>query len=224
MTRKYFFKALFITVLIVGNRVAAIDVHVTAQVRGCGDAILDSNEQCDGNPVSHNSCSNLGFSGGTLGCTNTCGYDTSSCYLVQNSGLTPGSSGNSYISNILRELAAAKLPKNSVIFEGKTDPGSTVRLYDKNDKVVASTRSDTGGNYSVSAVNLKNTNNFFTLSGNNENRVFIVNMYSDIVMKYSNIILQSNARIIYEIISRYQKLMNVDLSRNQTFLLRERKP
>jgi hypothetical protein len=54
----------------------------------CGDAIADSPEACDGVDLGGESCETLGFGAGTLGCTSSCGFDTSGC------GAAPGCGGN----------------------------------------------------------------------------------------------------------------------------------
>ena len=51
----------------------------------CGDLLIqnpnsdDINEQCDGNNFGGQTCTNLGFVGGTLSCTSGCQFDTSQC-------------------------------------------------------------------------------------------------------------------------------------------------
>ncbi|HYC01268.1 MAG TPA: hypothetical protein VEC57_19200 [Candidatus Limnocylindrales bacterium] len=45
----------------------------------CGDGIRDAGETCDGSQLGGQSCSGLGYSSGTLGCTMGCNYDTSGC-------------------------------------------------------------------------------------------------------------------------------------------------
>lgn len=45
----------------------------------CGNGILEGSEQCDNADVGGTSCSSLGFYGGTLKCTSSCTFDTSSC-------------------------------------------------------------------------------------------------------------------------------------------------
>ena len=46
----------------------------------CGDGIVEDTEECDGNNMDGNSCTSLGYDGGTLSCQN-CKYDTSNCYF-----------------------------------------------------------------------------------------------------------------------------------------------
>jgi hypothetical protein len=45
----------------------------------CGNGAIDSGEQCDGSNLNGESCSSLGFSGGTLSCSNSCTFNTSGC-------------------------------------------------------------------------------------------------------------------------------------------------
>lgn len=45
----------------------------------CGNNIKESGEECDGYDLGSTSCTSLGYSGGTLGCSTTCKRQTSSC-------------------------------------------------------------------------------------------------------------------------------------------------
>jgi deleted-in-malignant-brain-tumors protein 1 len=45
----------------------------------CNNGILTPPEQCDGANLNGASCTSLGYTGGTLGCSNTCQYNTSAC-------------------------------------------------------------------------------------------------------------------------------------------------
>ena len=69
-------------------KAAADSVSISASVTiACGNGVVDSGEDCDGNNLNGKSCSTEGFAGGTLSCTATCTFDTSSC--------TSGSGGDS---------------------------------------------------------------------------------------------------------------------------------
>jgi hypothetical protein len=48
----------------------------------CGNAILETGEQCDLWQLGGATCASLGFLGGQLGCTDGCHYDTSNCISV----------------------------------------------------------------------------------------------------------------------------------------------
>ncbi len=54
-------------------------VSATVTLAICGDNIKNSGEQCDGSDLAGKSCSYLGYSGGTLGCSPSCQYDVSAC-------------------------------------------------------------------------------------------------------------------------------------------------
>jgi hypothetical protein len=45
----------------------------------CGDSVVSGGEQCDTENLEGNQCSNLGYTGGTLGCDDNCKFDTSNC-------------------------------------------------------------------------------------------------------------------------------------------------
>ena len=45
----------------------------------CGNNIKESGEECDGYDLGSTSCTSLGYSGGTLGCSTACERQTSSC-------------------------------------------------------------------------------------------------------------------------------------------------
>ena len=57
----------------------------------CGNGVVDDGEQCDGGNLGGFSCTDLGYSGGTLACDPiTCTYDASGC---MNGGGTTTSGG-----------------------------------------------------------------------------------------------------------------------------------
>ncbi|MBU1221913.1 hypothetical protein KKF34_10975 [Myxococcota bacterium] len=45
----------------------------------CNNGILDDTEQCDGLELGGESCTSLGYYGGTLSCTSNCSFDLASC-------------------------------------------------------------------------------------------------------------------------------------------------
>ncbi|HKA53822.1 MAG TPA: YncE family protein [Candidatus Binatia bacterium] len=45
----------------------------------CGNDSVEPTEECDGTDLAGESCTSLGFSGGTLGCSNTCEFETKDC-------------------------------------------------------------------------------------------------------------------------------------------------
>ncbi|MBP6343830.1 MAG: hypothetical protein KA403_07850, partial [Candidatus Omnitrophica bacterium] len=45
----------------------------------CGNRVLETGEKCEVGTLNGRNCASLGFSGGTLGCTNSCQYNLSGC-------------------------------------------------------------------------------------------------------------------------------------------------
>jgi hypothetical protein len=59
----------------------------------CGNGLVDDGEQCDGGNLGGFSCTDLGYSGGTLACDPiTCTYDASGC-VNNTDGNTTGTTG-----------------------------------------------------------------------------------------------------------------------------------
>ena len=65
-----------------------VDEHVQAvldllgeDTASCGDGQIDVGEDCDGAALNGQTCTSLGFSGGTLTCDNSCDFDTSACTM-----------------------------------------------------------------------------------------------------------------------------------------------
>ncbi len=64
----------------------AFDTTLCELSEDCGNGVIDGTESCDGTELGGNSCADVGdFTGGTLGCTDGCAFDTSLC---ENVGLT----------------------------------------------------------------------------------------------------------------------------------------
>lgn len=50
-----------------------------ASVPACGDGLLDPGEDCDGAELGGADCTDQGFDGGALACTDACAFDTAGC-------------------------------------------------------------------------------------------------------------------------------------------------
>lgn len=60
----------------------------------CGNGVIDDGEQCDGGNLGGFSCTDLGYSGGTLACDPvTCTYDASGCTTDTTTNGSGGTSG-----------------------------------------------------------------------------------------------------------------------------------
>lgn len=73
----------------IATRVANAHAEVAAALLGtplpeCGDAARNGGEQCDGTDLGGTTCADLGYlTGGSLGCSPGCSFDTSSCRSAQ---------------------------------------------------------------------------------------------------------------------------------------------
>ncbi|OYT27112.1 MAG: hypothetical protein B6U97_02370 [Candidatus Altiarchaeales archaeon ex4484_96] len=77
-------------------QVAGLSAYAIKQKSYCGDGMKDEGEQCDGSDLGGKSCKSLGYDRGTLKCSSSCTYITSSCsYDVGGGGGGGGSSGGS---------------------------------------------------------------------------------------------------------------------------------
>ncbi len=111
----------------------------------CGDGSLNAvGEQCDGGDLGGESCTSIGFGGGTLACDGTCAFDTSGCGSFPATGQTTaygtGSDGDvqagvglSYTDN-----GDGTITDNNtgLIWEKKDDSGG---IHDKDDTYTWST-------------------------------------------------------------------------------------
>jgi hypothetical protein len=94
-------------------------LDINARVPGCGDGIIDSGEACDGGNLGGASCPVLGFGGGTLACTSSCTFATSSCTAVVRSAATASRTGGG---------APAVAAVGTVVLMGRTAPGAEVQV------------------------------------------------------------------------------------------------
>lgn len=98
------FAVLFLEGLVFDNHQFAIassnaTISATAKVSVCGNGIKEGGEQCDGGDFGGKQCSDLGFDAGTMGCSASCDYNTSSCTTSAEETATPlfsSSVGGSY--------------------------------------------------------------------------------------------------------------------------------
>lgn len=57
------------------------DINTSVEVIGlCGNDIIESPEECDGDELDDESCESLGYEEGDLACNDNCTFDTSDCY------------------------------------------------------------------------------------------------------------------------------------------------
>src|SRR5690606_10668811 len=115
---------IIVTTLSLPLSVFAIDVTVTAVVRGCDDGVIDPGmgEQCETGNLNGESCQSLGYNSGTLSCTTACTFDVSQCSYSSGGG--GGGSGGSVRST--SSETDVELSYTNVVFSGTTEPNSSV--------------------------------------------------------------------------------------------------
>lgn len=125
--------------------IAQYRVDITATVPGCGDGIIQSDEECDGDNLGGETCSSLGFSNGVLSCRSDCTLDTGLCSLAVPAKKTTGSVANT-----------------SVVFTGQAYPQSRVILL-KDGQLVSQIKADSRGLFQISAPNISSGSYTFAL-------------------------------------------------------------
>lgn len=90
-------------------------INATAKLSVCGNGVKETDEQCDVSSFGGRTCTYLGFDGGTLSCSASCEYNTSSCTTTAEQTVTPifsASIGGSYIILDQGNSAKISLPAN----------------------------------------------------------------------------------------------------------------
>lgn len=127
------------------------DVSINALVPGCGDGIIENNEQCDGSDLVNKTCLDLGYTSGILTCSSTCEYSTISCVTaVAVRPQTSSGVGAEIVSTVTNAINTLKeiffklvIPKNkitiapfsasSTVFGGKSDKTPSIKYSIKGD-------------------------------------------------------------------------------------------
>jgi hypothetical protein len=93
----------------------------------CGNNVVETGEQCDGTNLSSQTCTGLGYSGGTLSCTASCTFNTSACTSPSPpSGGGGGGGGGGFIPPTAEEKAEEKDIELTIISYPRD-----ITLYDK---------------------------------------------------------------------------------------------
>jgi hypothetical protein len=128
------------------------NVNVSATRIGCGDGIIQSGEECDTSNLNGQTCTGLGFYGGTLLCYSNCTFNTSSCLTTPPPPPPPSGGGG----------GVPYFAPTTVIFSGKAYPKSVVTLL-KDAQVVAQTVAGPDANFSITLTGLTGGNYIFAI-------------------------------------------------------------
>lgn len=183
-------------ILVIFNTSAQI-IEVSAIVPGCGDGIIEEDEQCDISNFNGKSCATYNYNHGALICTLSCDdISTANCSTVveptnggNNNGGGGGGGGGGNGNNTIPPPAT-----NVVIFTGMAYPKSTVTLL-KDAQVVATTIAGPDANFQISILSLSSGNYIFSLYSEDYKGVrsalltFPVDITSGVTTKISNIFI-----------------------------------
>ncbi len=175
--------------LVLGSNIAlatSYTVDIVARVPGCGDAILQVGEECDGTNLGGASCETIGFDAGALSCSSACTFLTNSCVLA------PPSSGGG--TRVVKESENSPLPETNVVVSGLAPPGMNVSLL-KDGKRVATVPAKDDGTFQITISGLSGgvyrMQVVGTLVGLGVSRsdVFPVQVLKDATTKISEVVL-----------------------------------
>jgi len=150
-------------------------VTFTVKISVCGNDEKEYGEECDGDEFGGITCGGLGYSSGTLTCTDACEYDTSQCVSALTPSCGDGScNGSETCSSCSTDCGACSsgggggggggyvAPTTGAIFNGRAYPKSTVTLL-KDAQIAATTIADANANFSLSLSGLSGGNYIFSV-------------------------------------------------------------
>jgi len=148
-------------------------VTFTVKISVCGNFEKEYGEDCDNDDFGGITCQGLGYSSGTLTCTDTCEYNTSQCVVGPSCG--DGScNGSETCSSCPADCGQCGggggggggggiiTPVTSVVFSDRAYPKSTVMLL-KDAQIAASTIAGSDANFSVSVSGISGGNYIFSV-------------------------------------------------------------
>lgn len=134
---------------------------MTAVVPGCGNGIIEDDEECDGAELLGASCETRGFVSGTLSCTSSCLYNTTQCVAPPSStGGSGGGGGRG--SGGGKGTNATTSNSAQVVVTGLAAPFSEVTLL-KDAQIVATAVADAKANFQISDSGLASGRHNFSL-------------------------------------------------------------
>jgi hypothetical protein len=119
---------------------AKISTTTITIVSVCGNNIREGSEQCDGKDLGGQTCTSLGYSGGTLSCNPDCTFNTSGCWT----GGGGGGGGGVYVSPPTETI---------VVLQGKAYPLAKITIL-KDGEVAQITSADINANFKTEIKNI----------------------------------------------------------------------
>jgi hypothetical protein len=119
---------------------AKISTTTITIVSVCGNNIREGSEQCDGSDLGGQTCTSLGYSGGTLSCNPDCTFNTSGCWT----GGGGGGGGGVYVSPPTETI---------VVLQGKAYPLAKITIL-KDGEVAQITSADINANFKTEIKNI----------------------------------------------------------------------
>jgi len=156
------------------------EVEIDARVPGCGDSVIDVGEDCDTLNLNGKTCTTQGFTSGTLSCTASCAFNTSSCSLSSGGGGGGGGSSGS--------------SRAQVVLSGRAYPLSTITIL-KDAQVVAKTIADEGAEFQINVAGLSSGSYVFSVFGEDSQGfrsplfTFPVSVTRGVLIKIDNIFI-----------------------------------
>jgi len=137
-------------------------VQATIKITVCGNSIKESGEECDGYDLGGTSCTNLGYSGGTLGCSAACERQTSSCIsTTPQASTTPtiysSSGGEVSLINSDNTASVFNFPQNFYTEDLKLQANSYANNFFVSNKPAPSGKNFIGKTYDFSFTTLSET-------------------------------------------------------------------
>jgi hypothetical protein len=120
------------------------NVDIYALVPGCGDALIQTGESCDGTNLGGATCESVGFDEGSLSCSSVCTLITTSCVL-DDSPTTGGTRSGGTDGVVVTDT--------NVIVSGQALPGMSVTLL-KDGQRVATVPAKDDGTYQITLTGL----------------------------------------------------------------------
>jgi len=170
-------------------------VTTTVKISVCGNGVLEGGEQCDDDDFGNATCSSAGnFNSGSLSCSPSCEFITTSC--IYTAPVTPtapsgGGGGGNYSPSVSPSSSASQ---TGVIFSGKAIPKSIITLL-KDAQVLATTVSDGKADFEMTAYNVSAGNYNFSVYTEDNNGIrsslhtFPVSVTSGVISKIGNIFI-----------------------------------